>query len=123
MWSTFEIPLVGVAFRRAVRVTALFAAGDVDGPALARARDIPALFLFAGANSTFQPGGASPWQKGSVESFNRRARRYLPRDTQLMALSNRSMMAICERLNGTPRKCLGYRTPTEAFREELRKLK
>ncbi|WP_306132591.1 FAD:protein FMN transferase [Roseivivax marinus] len=26
--------------------TALFAAGDVDGPALARARDIPALFLF-----------------------------------------------------------------------------
>jgi IS30 family transposase len=65
----------------------------------------------------------APWQTGSVESFNRRARRYLPRDTQLMALSNRSMMAICERLNGTPRKCLGYRTPAEAFREELRKLK
>lgn len=26
-------------------------------------------------------------------------------------------------LNGTPRKCLGWQTPTEAFAEELRKLR
>ncbi len=31
----------------------------------------------------------APWQKGSVENLNKRARRYLPRDTQLAALSNR----------------------------------
>lgn len=45
----------------------------------------------------------SPWQKGSVENLNKRARRYLPRDTQLAALSNRNMKTICDRLNGTPR--------------------
>jgi IS30 family transposase len=39
------------------------------------------------------------------------------------ALSNRDMKSICDRLNGTPRKCLGWRTPTEAFREELMKLR
>lgn len=65
----------------------------------------------------------APWQKGSVENLNKRARRYLPRDTQLAALSNRNMKAICDRLNGTPRKCLGWRTPTEAFSEELMKLR
>lgn len=65
----------------------------------------------------------APWQKGSVENLNRRARRYLPRDTPVVALSNRSMKAICDRLNGTPRKCLGWKTPAEAFREELDKLR
>ena len=65
----------------------------------------------------------APWQKGAVENLNKRARRYLPRDTQLAALSNRNMKAICDRLNGTPRKCLGWRTPTEAFREEMMKLR
>ena len=30
---------------------------------------------------------------------------------------------VCERLNGTPRKCLGWRTPIEAFREEMMKLR
>lgn len=65
----------------------------------------------------------APWQKGSVENLNKRARRYLPRDTQLAALSNRKMKAICDRLNGTPRKCLGWRTPTEAFRAEMMKLR
>lgn len=65
----------------------------------------------------------APWQKGSVENLNKRARRYLPRDTQLTALSNRNMKAICDRLNSTPRKCLGWRTPLEAFREEMMKLR
>jgi transposase, IS30 family len=65
----------------------------------------------------------APWQKGAVENLNKRARRYLPRDAPVAALSNRDMRAICDRLNGTPRKCLGWKTPTEAFREELAKLR
>jgi IS30 family transposase len=65
----------------------------------------------------------APWQKGSVENLNKRARRYLPRDSPVAALSNRDMKSICDRLNSTPRKCLGWRTPTEAFREELMKLR
>ncbi|WP_335949504.1 IS30 family transposase [Salipiger bermudensis] len=65
----------------------------------------------------------APWQKGSVENLNGRARRVLPRDTSLASLSRPQMKAISERLNATPRKCLGWRTPTEAFREETVKLR
>ena len=64
----------------------------------------------------------APWQKGSVENLNKRARRYLPRDTPISTLSDRDMTAICDRLNATPRKCLGWKTPAEAFAAELRKL-
>lgn len=60
----------------------------------------------------------SPWQKGTNENTNGRARRFLPRDTDPTALTNRSLAAICQRLNATPRKCLGYRTPAEVFREK-----
>ena len=35
----------------------------------------------------------------------------------------RDMKSICDRLNGTSRKCLGWRTPYEAFRDELVKLR
>jgi len=65
----------------------------------------------------------APWQKGSVENLNKRARRYLPRDAPVATFTDRDMKSICERLNGTPRKCLGWRTPTEAFKEELMKLR
>ena len=65
----------------------------------------------------------APWQKGSVENLNGRARRVLPRDTPLASLSGPQMKEISERLNATPRKCLGWRTPTEAFREEMVKLR
>lgn len=65
----------------------------------------------------------APWQKGTVENLNNRARRYLPRSTEIAALTNQNMKEICARLNGTPRKCLGWKTPTEAFREEIMKLR
>ena len=60
----------------------------------------------------------APWQKGTNENTNGRARRYLPRDTDPTALTNRSL-AICRRLHTTPRKCLGYRTPSEVFRQRV----
>lgn len=61
----------------------------------------------------------APWQKGSVENMNKRLRRYLPRDTALLQLTPGFLTALCQRLNATPRKCLGFRTPSEAFRDEL----
>lgn len=64
----------------------------------------------------------APWQKGSVENLNKRARRYLPRDTPISTLSDRDMKANCERMNATPSKFLGWLTPAEAFAAELRKL-
>jgi transposase, IS30 family len=61
----------------------------------------------------------SPWQKGTNENTNGRARRYLPRETDPTALTNRNLAAICQRLNTAPRKCLGFRTPAEVFREKV----
>ncbi|MBL4750260.1 MAG: IS30 family transposase [Amylibacter sp.] len=65
---------------------------------------------------------SAPWQKGSVENMNKRARRYLPRTTPVLSVSDQEMKAICDNLNSTPRKCLGYRTPSEVFRENLQRL-
>lgn len=57
----------------------------------------------------------SPWQKGTVENTNSRIRRFLPRNTDLEKVSNDNLIAIADRMNNTPRKCLGYRTPKEVF--------
>lgn len=51
--------------------------------------------------------------------MNRRIRRYLPAETVLLSLPDRHMVSICEHLNATPRKCLGCRTPAEAFRDQI----
>lgn len=71
-----------------------------------------------GADSWFCDPQA-PWQKGTVENTNSRLRKYLPRSTEPTALTNRYLKSICHRLNSTPRKCLGYRTPAEVFESKL----
>ena len=58
---------------------------------------------------------AAPHQKGTVENTNRRVRRFLPRETDLASLTDRQIRSVAHRLNATPRKCLGYRTPAEAM--------
>ena len=50
----------------------------------------------------------APWQKLTVENTNQRVRRWLPCDTVLLRLSPRKLNALCERMNATPRKCLGF---------------
>jgi len=57
----------------------------------------------------------SPWQKGSVENAIGRLRRDLPRKTDLSTLSPEDIHDIVLTYNTTPRKCLGFRTPAEAF--------
>ncbi len=49
----------------------------------------------------------SPWQKGTVENTNSRIRKFLPRNTDLEKISNDTLAAIADRMNNTPRKCLG----------------
>jgi IS30 family transposase len=61
----------------------------------------------------------SPWQKGTVENTNNRLRRYLPRKANPTGFTDRYLRSICDRLNATPRKCLGYQTPAEVFRTKL----
>lgn len=62
---------------------------------------------------------SSPWQKGTVENTNRRLRRWLPRTRDIRSMKDHDMKMICDRLNNTPRKCLGWKTPAEVFREKV----
>lgn len=61
----------------------------------------------------------APWQKGGVESNNKRIRRFLPSHTNLKDVSNADLYAISTIMNNTPRKCLGYKTPQEVLDEYL----
>ena len=57
----------------------------------------------------------SPWQKGTNENFNRRLRRFLPRNFNIQQLTELQLENIIKMMNSTPRKCLGFRTPSEAY--------
>jgi IS30 family transposase len=59
------------------------------------------------------------WQKGGVENANGRIRRWLPHGTDLDEISEADIQEIAMTINLTPRKCLGYRSPVEAFLSEL----
>lgn len=57
----------------------------------------------------------SPWQKGGIENSIGRTRRFLPRKTDPATLTARNLAKLTERINNTPRKCLGFLTPSEVF--------
>ena len=61
------------------------------------------------------------WQKGSIENTNGRLRRHLPRDLDIDAMSQSELQDIVMSHNMTPRKCLGYLTPVQAFLKALGK--
>ena len=61
----------------------------------------------------------SPWQRGSSENANGRLRRDLPGKTTLGDYTDADIDDVIWTLNTTPRKCLGYRTPVEAFAANL----
>ena len=63
-----------------------------------------------------------PWQKGSVENMNGRIRRYIPLGTDPESFSNTDLQALACRLNRTPRKCLGFKTPAEVILPYLKPL-
>ncbi|MEG3181496.1 hypothetical protein U1702_12465 [Sphingomonas sp. LT1P40] len=56
-----------------------------------------------------------PGKKGGVENAIGRLRRSLPRKTDLHALPDDRIDGILTPYNHTPRKCLGFQTPAEAF--------
>jgi IS30 family transposase len=57
----------------------------------------------------------APWQKGGIENAIGRMRRFMPRKTDLATLSTRRFNALISAYNNTPRKCLDFHTPAEAF--------
>jgi IS30 family transposase len=69
------------------------------------------------AMQTFFCDPHSPWQKGGNENFNGRLRRFLPKGKIPRELSQESLDRLAMKMNNTPRKCLGYKTPAEAFQQ------
>jgi IS30 family transposase len=61
----------------------------------------------------------APWQKGGIENAIGRMRRFLPRRTDLTTLARSDLDALIAAYNNTPRKCLDWNTPAEAFSHQL----
>lgn len=62
----------------------------------------------------------SPWQKGANENFNGRLRHFFPKKSDISDLTQEELDQIAEQMNNTPRKCLDYKTPNEAFSAALK---
>jgi IS30 family transposase len=54
---------------------------------------------------------SSPWQKDTVENTNRRVRRWLPHKRDIRGMTDHDIKQICDQLNNTARKYLGWKTP------------
>lgn len=57
----------------------------------------------------------SPWERGTNENTNGRLRRWFPKGSDMRKVSEADLIRATERMNSTPRKCLGYRTPSEVY--------
>jgi IS30 family transposase len=71
---------------------------------------------------TFFCDPASPQQKGANENFNGRLRRFLPKNSYTTNINQQNIDKIMKLMNDTPRKCLNYKTPNEAFDLHLNQL-
>jgi IS30 family transposase len=55
------------------------------------------------------------WEKGSVENMNKWIRQYVEKGSDISKYSGKEIQLAEDRLNGRPRKCLRFRTPSEAI--------
>lgn len=63
----------------------------------------------------------SSWQKPTIENTFQRLRRFIPKKSPIHQYSEKNIAGICDIMNNTPRKCLGWRTPKEVFQERSEK--
>lgn len=66
----------------------------------------------------------SSYERGTNENTNGLLRQYFPKSkTDFTKVSNREVRTSLNKLNGRPRKCLGFKTPLEIIRKKLAKVK
>lgn len=59
------------------------------------------------------------WERGTVENTNKLIRQYFPKLTNFKEISYEKIKMVQNALNHRPRKTLGFRTPMEAYTEEI----
>lgn len=57
----------------------------------------------------------SAWEKPLIENTFQRLRRYIPKKAKLSNYTDGQISAIVDKMNNTPRKRLGFKTPKEVF--------
>ena len=60
----------------------------------------------------------APWQKPGIENANKLIRRFIPKGSNIGFYSAAFVRIMVLKLNGTPRKALGWKTPSEVVREK-----
>lgn len=66
--------------------------------------------------STYFCDPYSSWQKGTVENVNKMIRRYIPKGTDLVSVTQCDLDEIAAMINKKPRKILGYKSSEEVFK-------
>jgi transposase, IS30 family len=92
---------------RDMRHTATFDNGKEfsEHEALARSLEIDVFFAHPYAS----------WERGTSEQTNGLLRQYYPKGTDFAEVSHHDLAKRVESINQRPRKCLGYKTPSEVF--------
>lgn len=57
------------------------------------------------------------WERGQNENANDLLRQYFPKSMELISVTTKQVLDAVHKLNSRPRKCLGFKTPYEAFEE------
>ena len=63
------------------------------------------------------------WERGLNENTNGLLRQYFPKKTSIANVYARKLLHVQQLLNHRPRRSLGYMTPHEALKKELKKNK
>lgn len=58
------------------------------------------------------------WERGQNENANGLLRQYFPKTMELLDTSMAQVVKAVDKLNSRPRKCLDYKTPYEAFKND-----
>ena len=82
-----------------------------QGSEMARHNEIAKLF----SEGVFFADPGCPWMRGTNEHTNGVVRQYLPMGIDLRAFSAVDLAHIETRINGRPRKTLGWQTPAQVF--------